>query len=274
MNRLNAQQAGGFPLETDTLEFLQNSFTALQSLAAIGGDNYILSGCIVAGSNVSPGWMVINGEVLPFKGGGLQTKVVVRETISVKNFENGANKPVFYDRYAQFGTGDPFVLFSDLPRIKELKMFRGLPHEASSAIDSDSETTLATSKAVKAVFDALSNQFKPGMVIMWSGLLSNIPEGWALHEPSRDKFIVGAGNMYAVGSIGGQRTLTLSHGQLPPIIVKSWIGNRAEDDGSGKQTLSTIPVGSNGEKTLLNIGNSDPINIMNPYYALAYIIKL
>lgn len=274
MNRIDMQQAGGFPLETDTIDFLQKSFTALQSLAALGGDNLILSGCIVAGANVSDGWVVINEEVLPFKGGALQAKVVIRESITNKNFENGTNKPVYFERWAQFGTGETFVLFNDLVRIKDLKTFRNLPHEASSAIDSNSETSLATSKAIKDVFDALKNQVPAGIIVMWSGLLSNIPAGWALHEPSRDKFIVGAGNLYPIGSVGGNRTITLSSGQLPPIIVKAWVGNRTKDESGGAQTLSVGPVFTNGQSTLLSVGNGESINIMNPYYALAYIIKL
>ncbi|QIL40597.1 hypothetical protein G7074_15785 [Pedobacter sp. HDW13] len=36
MNQINLQQAGGFPLETDTLDFMQTAYTALQAIAALG----------------------------------------------------------------------------------------------------------------------------------------------------------------------------------------------------------------------------------------------
>src|SRR5947209_18128426 len=52
-----------------------------------------------------------------------------------------------------------------------------------------------------------------GGIIMWSGSIAGIPSGWALcdglvhsGQPTpnlRDKFIVGAGNTYAVGTTGG-----------------------------------------------------------------------
>ena len=50
-----------------------------------------------------------------------------------------------------------------------------------------------------------------GGVIMWSGLISNIPERWALCDGKngtpdlRNRFVVGAGGDYAIGSSGEKR---------------------------------------------------------------------
>ena len=60
-----------------------------------------------------------------------------------------------------------------------------------------------------------------GIIIMWYGNLLEIPDGWALCDGTNgtpnllDKFIVGAGNNYAVGSTGGVTTVTLTSPQLP-----------------------------------------------------------
>ena len=71
-----------------------------------------------------------------------------------------------------------------------------------------------------------------GMIILWSGSISNIPDGWALCDGSvsngeqtpdlRDKFVVGAsigtgnvGETYSVGDNGGNDLITLTEAQMP-----------------------------------------------------------
>lgn len=60
-----------------------------------------------------------------------------------------------------------------------------------------------------------------GIIVMWSGLLSQIPEGWVLCDGQngtpdlRDKFIVGAGREYTIGDTGGEKEVTLTVSQLP-----------------------------------------------------------
>ena len=61
-----------------------------------------------------------------------------------------------------------------------------------------------------------------GGIIMWSGQIASIPDGWALCDGSRStpdlrgRFIMGAGGSRGVGATGGAETVTLSVGQLPP----------------------------------------------------------
>ena len=69
-----------------------------------------------------------------------------------------------------------------------------------------------------------------GVIVMWSGSISNIPSGWALCDGRtytapdgtqvttpdlRDRFIVGAGGSYSVGATGGANSVTLTIEQLP-----------------------------------------------------------
>jgi microcystin-dependent protein len=60
-----------------------------------------------------------------------------------------------------------------------------------------------------------------GIIVMWSGSISNIPSGWALCNGSngtpdlRNRFVVGAGSSYSVGNTGGAQSVTLTTAQIP-----------------------------------------------------------
>jgi microcystin-dependent protein len=60
-----------------------------------------------------------------------------------------------------------------------------------------------------------------GVIAMWSGSIASIPSGWVLCDglnstpDLRDRFIVGAGNTYAVADTGGADSVTLAETNLP-----------------------------------------------------------
>src|SRR5690625_6311259 len=88
MNKIHVQQTGGFPLESDTLTFMQESWNIFNQLGAMAGENVILSGCIESGGNVSPGFVVYNNEVLPFEGGALASLVRVVSVTEEREFRS------------------------------------------------------------------------------------------------------------------------------------------------------------------------------------------
>jgi len=49
MNRINIQQTGGFPLETDTLNAMQNAYDIFNSLGNIIAPLAIVKGCEIVG---------------------------------------------------------------------------------------------------------------------------------------------------------------------------------------------------------------------------------
>ena len=79
---------------------------------------------------------------------------------------------------------------------------------------SDRSTALATTAFVH-------NVLPTGAIIMWGGAVNTVPAGWALCNGSngtpdlRDRFIVGAGNSYAVAATGGSASTTLATTNLP-----------------------------------------------------------
>lgn len=81
-----------------------------------------------------------------------------------------------------------------------------------------SSNKYASAKACRGLYDLVSSQFKRGMIILWSGGINSIPVGWALCNGGngtpnlQDRFVVGAGSSYAVGTQGGSSTLSHTHG--------------------------------------------------------------
>lgn len=60
-----------------------------------------------------------------------------------------------------------------------------------------------------------------GLISIWSGTAATIPSGWALCDGTngtpdlQNRFVVGAGNSYAVGDTGGASSVTLAEANLP-----------------------------------------------------------
>lgn len=80
---------------------------------------------------------------------------------------------------------------------------------APTAVASTNNTQIATTAHVKTAI-ALAFQ---GMIVLWSGSSASIPSGWVLCDGTsgtpdlRDRFVVGAGNSYAVGATGGANSV-------------------------------------------------------------------
>jgi microcystin-dependent protein len=139
-----------------------------------------------------------------------------------------------------------------------------------------------------------------GAIVMWSGSIGSIPDGWALCDGSngtpdlRDRFIVGAGGSYTVGTTGGEATHTLTIAELPShshTITADGAHSHVLRKGSGSIGGQYPPV----DQTAGNwstVQNTDSAGSHNhggetgstgsgaahenrpPYYALAYIMKL
>ena len=92
-----------------------------------------------------------------------------------------------------------------------------------------------------------------GIICMWSGLEESIPNGWNICDGTngtpdlRDRFIVGAGNVYQEGEIGGEDSVILKIHHLP-----------SHSHGTGNLTLSQ--AGNHRHNTV------DPTNQGVGYY--------
>lgn len=107
-----------------------------------------------------------------------------------------------------------------------------------------------------------------GIICLWYGSIVSIPSGWALCNGTggtpdlRDRFLVGAGNSYAVNSTGGNITHNhsfTSDGHSHTLDVGAFI-----QSGTGRNFMTS---------TESDTGNTDSKNHLPPFFALCYIMR-
>jgi microcystin-dependent protein len=134
---------------------------------------------------------------------------------------------------------------------------------------------------------AVSAAFISGMIIIWSGSLGSIPAGWVLCDGTnatpdlRDRFVVAAGNTYAVGATGGTAdAIVVSHthtltdpGHVHTAnFVRNASGAFSSTAGSNLTNVADTNSAFTGI-TIATAGTSGTNQNLPPYYALAYIMK-
>lgn len=243
MNKIDFSNLGGFPLEQDTLDFLQQSYkSGFEAVAKLCGNKTILSGVEVTGGNVSAGWISYNGELIKFISGAVGADVVLTETATQVTFEDANVYDTYFTRTATCGVSGDFP-FSDLSR---------------------------------------ASLVPKGLISMWSGAINAIPVGWALCDGTnstpdlKGKFIVGydAGDAdyAAIGKTGGEKKHTLMIDEMPK-HSHSVNGDGEDSDRRGGSNSQLIHR-QYGSKSSGVTGNNQAHENRPPYYTLAYIIKL
>ncbi len=129
-----------------------------------------------------------------------------------------------------------------------------------------------------------------GMIVMWSGTIGSIPEGWKLCDGQngtpdlRSRFIVGAATpgavlsngltIKSVNGVGGEERVTLNITQIPPHTHSGYATNNNTCDCGGGGCICSIYQTTTGSSGGTATGNTAPHDNMPPYYALAYIMKV
>lgn len=108
--------------------------------------------------------------------------------------------------------------------------------------------------------------FPVGLITMWSGAIGAIPAGWKLCDGAngtpdlRDRFIVGAGNSYAVGATGGANSVTPTATNAGAHDHGGATGGHALTQGQlpahTHTVLSSLRTGSGGDVDAINQGAS------------------
>lgn len=182
---------------------------------------------------------------------------------------------------------------------KELEVYKNNNHNNNKDLDSNKKNNIFNQKNFQNFImpNAICSNmiFVKGMILAWYGFINNLPSKWAICNGEngtpdlRNRFIMGVGDMSKFGTIGGQSSIKLEKRNLPPIGS----GSFSCDSHNGAwhhitngcvKYISNYSVstkngapddwGSNYSIDLNEGMNSTPINIINPYYGLFYIMKL
>lgn len=282
MNKqIDFTQIGGFPLEENTLDFMQQSYTqGLAALANLCGDKVILSGVVVASGNISSGWISVGGEVIPFVGGPVAANVVIN-TLSVDaTFENTLVYPVYNTKTASAAAIGNFP-FTDLVRIETL---------ANHWLPGDLKQKYVDATYEAANFD--NNGYGLNREKGWRILSKAVPAAAGKVLVNKDAADVGINPFNVVGNTGGAKKTNITKGQLPAVNI---LGNASQTDvpaGTGGMlkrsagnALDTAMLGdaeAAGAREpniqviypFPNLGTGDDLNLMNPYFVVLTLIKL
>lgn len=123
MNRtIKFDELGGLYVYQDTLKFLQTAYSQLfDALGASIGNKIVLLGC--SGFDdpdqavSAPGWIIIDGEILPFLGGNKLPKIRVETITDIEQFDDTTQKGVYITKRAVYSnlTGNDSTEFKRLP---------------------------------------------------------------------------------------------------------------------------------------------------------------
>jgi len=248
MNRIDFTQPGGFPLDQDVFGFQQLNTFMLQQMAALCGPRAIITGCVEVGLNVTAGYLVIDGEVLPLVAGAKQTKLRIRETLTDMNYEDGSVRPSQVERYVQFGDdGVTTLLWADFKR-------------------NSNEGLLSRIDRVEGFL----RPFKAGgAMTWWKGAIEDIPAGWREVEGWRGRLPMhydpDDADFATIGGVAGSKTHTLTIDELPEIIIDIEASENGTSNGSQvKLAWSDNELVAAGLMHSKPIGGGQEHSIVNP----------
>ena len=152
---------------------------------------------------------------------------------------------------------------------------------------------IAVVQRIRDEFNAHKLRLVPaGGIIIWHGLVSAIPAGWALCDGAngtpdlRGRMILGASDTYTLNSTGGATsatpTITVANHTLTTAEMPSHAHNVAQSSNVGAGSAGTSDYGGQSYPTSYAGGGgahghtaaSSAVATLPPYYVLTYIKKL
>ena len=240
--------------------------------------------------NLSPignGFQFFTSTGLPLAGGQIYT------------YQAGSSTPLatYSDNGGVYSNTNPIVLGSDGRPQTEIWLTYGFNYKfvLQDAIGNTIQT-YDNLYGIIGVQPTTQASIPSGLISLWSGAIGSIPSGWLLCDGTngtpnlKDRFIVGAGNLYSVGGTGGSTdAIVVSHTHTATSVVTDPGHNHTYTrvSGTAPQSGNTTPVynstttdntgtattGISVATTNASTGVSGTNANLPPYYALAYIMK-
>lgn len=278
MNIIHCNQAGGFPLTTETLNFLQNTYKIFNAISGLTGNLAIVSGCQQVGNTISDGVVAIEGELYPFEGTTIGATVFIKETQIPQTFEDGSSKNVYIQKVATFGNSTRTYPWASFKRIMTNQ-------QIEQQTLSDDNSVL---KRLENLEEKLRKSLPIGLVAIW-GKPANvpIPEGWREYEPLRGRMPIGKVNdlledaylakfgLHQIGHEDGEYEHKLTIEEMPShkhgVIFK--VANLKY--GGSEQGERALSIYGDNEDTsyhpIKDTGGDQPHNNMPPYRVVQFI---
>jgi hypothetical protein len=310
MERIKFTFSGGFPIKQKLFAKMQKSYYQIMEafvghlgLPDVG--NFIINGCEVVGSNITPGKMYIDGDLCSFGGGvgDLTTKVKKIETVEDAPFKNGNNNPVYLNFEAKINIGgEELQNFIRVEKVQDLVNsltdwddILNVPNLVVDPFISNALTPtvipqetllqrLIKLEAKTAVFTA------GGGMVLWNKPANQIPEHWQevvdwkgripvgvdttlnnLGELENPEFGSLIANQIVPGKTGGLKKITLDLENVPKHGFYAYRGteNQIPAGGSGangnNQNLETDFAGGKLD------GSTKAFPILPPYRTVLFI---
>ena len=191
-----SMQGQDFPMDCETLAALQNNTKKLAVIASVAGcDRLVLTGCEESGNHITEGYVFIRSTENPLTGEILYHPEQVKSDycrIAETDMDVTANTidypGAYTQRYLESRNGSGAMHWTSFKRLDALSLTALL-----DAIQSEADERAA---AIRQLAANPSVKFVRGMILMWSGYVSEIPEGWALCDgnngtpPLSGRFVV------------------------------------------------------------------------------------
>jgi microcystin-dependent protein len=307
MDKINFLLKDNFPFTIKTANKLQSQSELLAKLTAIGGDNYILSGCVDTEDIVSNGYIVINGELLPFVGGDIKAKITIIEARETATAFGVDYPDAYVNRHAELSdTGD--LIFVDYKQVVSNE-------ELSSKIATIKGEPIGITQGWIGFLDKIPDNY-----MLCDGRTLKIVDYPELHEVigtffgavgvtefklpnTMGKFRVAYNpndsDYNEIGKTGGEKNTSLTVAQLPSHNHSgsalssgnhnhgienggdSEVGSgylQGDSDAVGSSNLSNAYTKTTGQHThtlsINNTGNGDSHENRPPYFVQGEIIKV
>lgn len=191
---------------------------------------------------------------------------------------------------------NPIVLGTDGRTPNEIWLTQGYSYKF--VLKDSSGSTIATYDDIYGILGTVPSvtPIPSGVITMWSGSVGSVPSGWNLCDGTNgtpnlvNRFVVGAGSTYSVGSTGGSTdAIVVSHTHTATSVVTDpghfhtySTPNLTIDANNGgsragnatTQNTASATTGITVSTTNASTGTSGTNANLPPYYALAYIMKL
>ena len=311
MKKVNFTQAGGFPTDEKTFDFMQAAyFDVLKTVIGHFGlpetGNFIISGCELGSSVtgtgphavITAGIMYIDGDLCIFDeiAGGNFTKIKKIEIIEDAPFESAGNLPTYYSYKAmENSSGVALSEFVRLPKVQELVNqtihWEDIPDKPAIVIDPAVAPALTIWQRIELLEKKAAVFTAGGGMVLWNKPANQIPWGWHEVVDWRGRMPIGLDNtvdssgafvnpefsplttgVVDPGRIGGNKGVTLIADNLPKIELK--YGASQNDEGDpGDNIVTSGNEQYNSNKTFFSFGSTTPtkVGILNPYRTVIFI---